>query len=74
MSEPRTQPKPKLNAVQVGEHLGVPRTWVLEQARKGEIPHHRLGKYVRFELDEIEAWWNDRKVDGHRPARRLHAA
>jgi len=27
---------------------GIPRTWFLEQARRGNIPHIRAGKYVRF--------------------------
>ena len=33
----------------------VPATWFLEQARQGLIPHHRLGKYVRFRFDEVLA-------------------
>jgi len=31
----------------------VPATWFLEQARLGRVPHHRLGKYVRFRFDEV---------------------
>jgi hypothetical protein len=27
--------------------------WFLEGARHGLIPHHRLGKYVRFRFDEV---------------------
>ena len=33
----------------------VPATWFLEQARLGRVPHHRLGKYVRFKFDEVLA-------------------
>lgn len=51
----------KLNAHQVGEHLGVPHTWILAEARANRIPHVRLGKYVRFDLADIEAWWEARK-------------
>ena len=36
--------------------LGVPHTWLLEQARHDRIPHVRLGRYVRFDPDAIEAW------------------
>jgi excisionase family DNA binding protein len=36
--------------------LGVPHTWLLARARGGEIPHHRLGHYVRFSADELAAW------------------
>ena len=29
--------------------------WFLEQARLGQVPHHRLGKYVRLRFDEVLA-------------------
>ncbi len=32
---------------------GVPASWFLEQARQGNIPHIRAGKYVRFRLNEV---------------------
>lgn len=41
--------------------LDVPKTWVLEQARRGQIPHIRLGRYVRFEPDELRAWWRSQR-------------
>ncbi len=39
----------------VAELLSVPKSWVLERARTGEIPSVRLGKYVRFDLEDIES-------------------
>jgi excisionase family DNA binding protein len=36
--------------------LGVPHTWVLAQARAGRIPHHRLGHYVRFDVEDLTRW------------------
>ncbi|HEV7774886.1 MAG TPA: helix-turn-helix domain-containing protein [Conexibacter sp.] len=41
--------------------LGVPRSWVLAQARAQRIPHVRLGRYVRFEPEELQAWWECRR-------------
>lgn len=41
--------------------LGVPKTWVLAEARADRIPHVRLGRYVRFEARELEAWWRARR-------------
>lgn len=45
-----------LNAAEIAERLNVPRTWVLESARSGAMPCVRLGRYVRFDLDDVEAW------------------
>ncbi len=35
--------------------LNVPASWVYEQTRQGNIPAHRLGRYVRFDLHEVLA-------------------
>ena len=47
---------PLIDAKAAGELLGVPHTWVLEQARHDRIPHVRLGRYVRFDAEELAAW------------------
>ncbi len=33
--------------------LKVPISWVYENSRLGNIPTHRIGKYIRFKLDEV---------------------
>ena len=43
-----------------GELLHVPASWVLAEARAERIPHVRLGRYVRFDADELGAWWKSR--------------
>jgi excisionase family DNA binding protein len=45
-----------LDAGEVAERLGVPKSWVLESARSGAIPCVRLGRYVRFDLDDVDEW------------------
>jgi excisionase family DNA binding protein len=45
-----------LNAEQVAERLGVPKTWVYEQSRKGRIPTVTLGRYRRYRAETIERW------------------
>jgi hypothetical protein len=40
--------------------LNVPPSWVLAEARADRIPHVRLGRYVRFEADELTVWWRSR--------------
>jgi len=47
--------------------LGVPKSWVLAEARANRIPHVQLGRYVRFDPVEVEAWWRAR-VRGPRGA------
>ena len=49
-----------LDAAGAAELLGVPKTWVLAEARKDRIPHVRLGRYVRFHEDALEDWWRAR--------------
>lgn len=43
-----------LTAEQISERTGVQAAWYLEAARKGEVPHYRLGRYVRFALSEVK--------------------
>jgi excisionase family DNA binding protein len=50
-----------VDAQEAGALLGVPKSWVLAQARKDAIPYVRLGHYVRFEPAVLEAWWQARR-------------
>lgn len=50
-----------LTAEQVAEILGVPASWIYEQARKGRIPHIKLGRYVRFRHSAVEAWLDEQE-------------
>lgn len=45
-----------LSAAEVAERLSVPESWVREATRSGAMPCVRLGRYVRFELQAVEAW------------------
>lgn len=45
-----------LDATELAERLNVPAGWPLEQARAGNIPHIKLGRYVRFSWPDIEEW------------------
>lgn len=51
---------PLLDAEGAARLLNVPASWVLAEARAGRIPHVRLGRYVRFDADELAAWWRER--------------
>ncbi len=44
-----------LTAEKLAERLKVPVSWVYEQSRQENIPTHRLGRYIRFNLHEVLA-------------------
>jgi excisionase family DNA binding protein len=60
-SLPRRPAGGLVDAAAAAALLGVPRSWVLAQARAQRIPHVRLGRYVRFEPNELRAWWEGRR-------------
>ncbi len=49
-----------LTSEQLSEQLSIPATWLEEAARRDEIPCVRVGKYVRFDLDEVLSSLNPR--------------
>ena len=53
-----------LDAKEIAERLGVPESWVREPARSGAMPCVRLGRYVRFDLDDVERWLEECKRPG----------
>jgi excisionase family DNA binding protein len=59
---------PLLDSGQAAEILNVPKSWIAAEARAGRIPHVRLGRYVRFNRDELMRWCEGRSV-GPRPRR-----
>jgi hypothetical protein len=52
------QTKPRL--------LGVPPRCLLEQARQQKVPHHKLGRYIRFDLDDLIKWLDETKRNPRR--------
>lgn len=59
------------DAAGVAERLAVPVSWVREHTRSGAIPHVQLGRYVRYDLDEVGEWVESLKGGGG-PAFRRH--
>lgn len=44
-----------VTAEQAAAALEVDASWLLQRARLNKVPHVRLGKYVRFDLREVQA-------------------
>lgn len=61
-----------LTAEELAERLGVPARWPLAQARAGNIPHVKLGRYVRFDADDVDQWLETVKRGGGPAFRRHH--
>ena len=57
-----------LDAAEIAAFLNVPKNWVLDRARAGQIPHVRLGRYVRFDRPAVVAWL-DQCQQGGRPVK-----
>lgn len=53
---------PLLDARQAAVILNVPASWIAAEARAGRIPHVRLGRYVRFNAEELMRWCEGRSV------------
>ena len=50
-----------LDSNELAEYLNVPKSWVYEKTRdktKGSIPRVMVGKYVRFNIQDVLEWLN----------------
>ncbi len=36
--------------------LQVPKSWIYDRTRDGRIPCIKVGKYIRFDLNEVKSW------------------
>jgi excisionase family DNA binding protein len=48
-----TTPKVLLTPEELAEKMKIPVSWVYEQSRQNAIPTHRIGRYIRFDLNEV---------------------
>jgi excisionase family DNA binding protein len=40
----------------MSKKYNVPKSWFYSRTRTGQIPHYKIGKYVRFDEDEVMEW------------------
>ena len=45
-----------LTVEELARYLAVPTSWIYQRTATGTIPHIRVGRYVRFRLDDVRAW------------------
>ena len=41
---------------EMAKKLSVPISWIYQRTRTGEIPHYKIGKYVRFDEEMVWEW------------------
>jgi excisionase family DNA binding protein len=59
-----------LTVQEAAELLRVPVSWLYERTRTNSVPHVTLGKYLRFDRDELAAWIDELRRDGRGAGRR----
>ena len=59
-------PQPLVDVREMARVLSVPVSWLYERTRRGAIPCVRLGKYLRFDRDEVMAFFRAKGADGNR--------
>jgi len=45
-----------LDADDIAAYIGMTTDWIYREVRAGRLPHIRLGRYVRFRRESIDAW------------------
>lgn len=48
---------------EMAQILNVPTSWLYSRTRTGEVPHYRLGKYVKFVESEVMDWLQSKQRD-----------
>ena len=43
-----------LSAEAAAKRWDIPISWIRDMARRGELPHIKLGHYIRFKLDDLD--------------------
>lgn len=54
--------EPLLDASQAARLLGIPRSSVYEYAKRGELPHVKLGRHVKFIRSDLERALAERRI------------
>ncbi len=64
MPEPNAEilREPLLDAEQTAVLLGIPRSSVYDYARRGELPHVRVGRHVKFIRRDLEQVLRERRA------------
>lgn len=57
--------EPLLDAEQTAALLGIPRSSVYAYAKRGELPHVKIGKHLKFVRQDLEQALIERRVESY---------
>lgn len=61
MREVKEEQKHLLTISEVAAYLNIKQKSIYAKVSAGEIPHYRIGRLIRFRIDEINVWLEDCK-------------
>lgn len=53
--------KKLLTVEELARFLHVPKSWIYDRTYRDEIPHFKIGKLLRFDLEKIEEWLKEKE-------------
>lgn len=62
-----------MNVEQAAAHLGVTSNWLYERVASKAIPHHRVGRFVRFTPEDLQRIERSTQVEPTDTRRRLRS-
>lgn len=51
-----------LSVGEIAEHLGVKKDTIYKWVRTTDIPSHKIGRLVKFQIKEVDKWVRDGKA------------
>ncbi len=54
-----------LGVREIATILNVPKSWVYDRVRVKAIPFYKIGKYLRFDTLEVQAWLEAQRKGPH---------
>jgi excisionase family DNA binding protein len=48
--------KEYVNIEELSEYLGIKKSTLYGMVEKGELPHYRIGRLIRFKRDDMDSW------------------
>ena len=41
---------------EIAQHIGISKDTIRSWIKKGNIPHHKIGRQYKFKISEVDAW------------------